>query len=71
MGYEKHKSCTFLGHRDTELTEQVFYFDANYKPETKKYSKNDVAFHQPKSGTLLAYKYAVRRKKHIINVCKK
>lgn len=46
----------------------VFYYDKNYKPDKKKYSKNSIGFYQPKSGTALAYKYAKQKKKSLINV---
>lgn len=45
----------------------VFYYDENYQPETRKRSKGGV-YYQPKSGTKLAYEYARRKKKIIINV---
>ena len=46
----------------------VFYYDENYKPEERKYSKRCVCTYQPNSGTQLAYKYAKQKKKEIINV---
>lgn len=46
----------------------VFYYDENYKPEMRKYSKRDFCYYQPKSGTALAYAYAMQKKKNIINV---
>ena len=44
----------------------VFYYDENYTRESK-YSKNNMIIRTPQSGTKLAYNYAVRKKKKIIN----
>ena len=46
----------------------VFYYDENYQPEMRKYSKRSIGYYQPKSGTALAYTYAKQKKKIIINV---
>ncbi len=46
----------------------VFYYNENYEPKMRKYSKRSIAYYQPKSGTELAYKYAKQKKKEIINV---
>lgn len=46
----------------------IFYYDENYKPEERKYSKRCVCTYQPNSGTHLAYKYAKQKKKEIINM---
>lgn len=43
----------------------VFYFDKNYQPPVK---KGSVSKRQTKSGTLLSYNYAERKKRKIINV---
>ena len=40
----------------------VFYYNPEYKPPKRKYSKRDVSEYQPKSGTVLAYEYAWKRK---------
>jgi len=48
----------------------IFYYDENYEPEMRKYSKHSIGYFQPKSGTALAYTYAKQKKKHIINVFK-
>lgn len=53
----------------------VFYFDENYKPPRRKYSKRSVGDYQPKSGTKVAFDYANQRKRGgkeitIINLCK-
>lgn len=45
----------------------VFYYDENYNPPMRKYSKRSVFYYQPKSGTALAYKYAKQKKKNIHN----
>lgn len=46
----------------------VFYYDENYQPQSKKYSKRSIGYYQPNSGTALAYKYAKQKKKEIINI---
>ena len=46
----------------------VFYYDENYQPEMRKYSKRSISYYQPKSGTALAYTYAKQKKKILINV---
>lgn len=47
----------------------IFYYDENYEPPMRKYSKRSF-FYQPKSGTKLAYLYAKQKKKNIINIFK-
>lgn len=46
----------------------VFYFDSNYIPPLKKRYKRDVLCYQPKSGTSIAYQYALKQNKSIFNV---
>ncbi len=46
----------------------VVYYDENYAPPRRKNSKRDLFDYQPKSGTRLAYDYAVKKGKEIINV---
>ena len=46
----------------------VFYYDKNYLPEKRKWSKSSLGYYQPKSGTKLAYDYAIQKKKKIVNV---
>ena len=43
------------------------YYNENYAPPRKN-SKRDLTDYQPKSGTKIAYDYAVKKKKEIINV---
>jgi len=43
----------------------VVYFDENYEPARRKNSKKDLLDYQPKSGTKVAYEYALKKK--IIN----
>lgn len=49
----------------------VFYFDENYLPPRRKYGKSDLTDYQPKSGTAVAYSYAVQRKKTVYNLFEK
>ena len=48
----------------------VFYYDENYQPEIRKYSKRNVGYYQPKSGTKLAYDYARQKRKILINIAR-
>ena len=41
----------------------IFYYNPNYQPPRRKYSKRSVGDYQPKSGTSLAYEYANQRKR--------
>ena len=45
----------------------LFYYDENYLPPKRKWSRRDLFAYQPKSGTALAYKYANQKKKIIYN----
>ena len=45
----------------------VVYYDENYLPPRRKNSRRDLFDYQPKSGTAVAYDYAVKKKKEIIN----
>ncbi len=49
----------------------VFYYDENYKPERRKHSACDLYEYQPKSGTAIAYAYAISKKKKICNLFEK
>ena len=46
----------------------VVYYDENYLPPRRKNRSRDILDYQPKSGTKVAYDYAVKKKKEIINV---
>ena len=46
----------------------IFYYNENYLPPRRKNSRQDLTDYQPKSGTALAYAYAVNKKKEIINI---
>ncbi len=48
----------------------IFYYDEDYKPKTRKHKKSDIFEYQPNSGTSLAYKYAISKKKIITNLFK-
>ncbi len=45
----------------------IFYYDENYLPARRRTTRHDLCDYQPKSGTALAYHYAERKKKAIIN----
>lgn len=46
----------------------VVYYDENYKPPRRKYSRKPLTDYQPQSGTRLAYDYAAKSNVEIINV---
>lgn len=46
----------------------VIYYDENYAPPRRRNSRRDLLDYQPKSGTMVAYNYAVKKKKEIVNV---
>lgn len=58
--------------RNQEMINQskycIVYYDENYLPPRRRNSKRDLFDYQPKSGTAVAYDYAVKKKKEIINV---
>lgn len=80
LGYEKeveHKTILTAGkasyiERNYEMIDKsdicVFYYNKNYLPEKRKQAKRNISCYQPNSGTKLAYIYAQRKKKQIINV---
>ena len=45
----------------------VIYYDENYLPSRRRNSRRDLTDYQPKSGTAVAYNYAIKKKKKIIN----
>ena len=47
------------------------YFKDSYLPPRRKNSRRDLFDYQPKSGTGIAYKYAVQKKRTIINLAEK
>ena len=46
----------------------IVYYDENYLPPRRKNSRRDLCDYQPKSGTAVAYDYAVKKNKEIINL---
>ena len=61
--------------RNQEMINQsdycIVYYDDNYLPPRRKNSRRDLTDYQPKSGTAVAYDYAVKKKKEVINVLNK
>lgn len=49
----------------------IFYYDETYLPPRRKYGGSFLFDYQPKSGTAVAYQFAVQKKKKIINLCQK
>ena len=41
----------------------IVYYDENYAPPKRKSSRRDLTDYQPRSGTKIAYDYAVKKKK--------
>lgn len=46
----------------------IFYYNEKYLPPRRRYAKKDFLSYQPQSGTKLAFEYAKRKKKIIINL---
>ena len=46
----------------------IFYYNEKYRPPLKPATKKRIFSYQPKSGTKIAYDYAVFKKKEILNV---
>lgn len=46
----------------------VIFFDENYAPPRRKKSNSALTDYQPKSGTKIAYNYALKKQKIIINI---
>ena len=57
--------------RNQEMINQsdycVVHYDENYLPPKRRNSRRDLTDYQPRSGTKIAYDYAVKKKKIIIN----
>ena len=47
----------------------VIYYDKNYMPPRRKNSRRELFDYQPSSGTAVAYDYAIKKEKSIINLC--
>lgn len=48
----------------------IVYYKEEYLPPKRKQSRQNISSYQPKSGTSLAYRYAVQKKCRIINLAK-
>ncbi|MBE7060026.1 MAG: hypothetical protein E7389_04315 [Ruminococcaceae bacterium] len=46
----------------------ICYYDENYAPPRRRNSRRDLTDYQPKSGTKIAYEYALKNCGHVINV---
>lgn len=46
----------------------IFYYDENYELPQRKECRNDATYYKPKSGTKIAYNYAIKKKKELVNV---
>lgn len=45
----------------------ICYYDENYAPQRRRNSRRDLTDYQPKSGTKIAYEYAVKKCRQVIN----
>lgn len=58
--------------RNREIIERskfcVTYFNPNYAPPKRKTANGIITEYQPQSGTKIAYEYALKKKKEIINL---
>ena len=52
--------------RDSDVC--VFYYDPVYSPPRRRASKHSVTDYQPQSGTAVAYAYAVKQGKRVVNL---
>ncbi len=68
----QHANRTAYIIRNQEMIDRsdlcVFYYDKNYLPPKRKRSKRHLCDYQPKSGTAMAFAYAKRKNKQIINL---
>lgn len=48
----------------------IFYYDENYELPQRKVSQNYVTSYKPNSGTKIAYSYAMKKNKEVINLTK-
>ena len=46
----------------------IVYYNEDYQPPKRKNSRHDISPYQPKSGTRIAYEYAQKKKKDIVNI---
>ncbi len=46
----------------------IVYYNPDYSPPRRRASRKDLTDYQPKSGTKIAYDYAVKKKRKIINM---
>ena len=46
----------------------ICYYDENYTPPRRRNSRRDLFDYQPKSGTKIAYEYAIKKCRQVINV---
>ena len=46
----------------------ICYYDENYTPSRRQNSRHGLFYHQPKSGTKIAYEYAVKKCRQVINI---
>jgi len=46
----------------------ICYYDENYAPPRRRNSRRDLTDYQPKSGTKIAYEYALKNCGHVMNV---
>lgn len=71
VGIEKAGKAAYV-ERNCEMINKscfcVIYCDEKYMPPRRKHSRRDLTDYQPKSGTKIAYEYAIKRGNKVINV---
>jgi len=71
---EKAGKCSYIK-RNYEMIDNstycIFYYNENYNPPPKSPAKNNLSLQKKQnSGTKIAYRYALKKKKEIINLYK-
>lgn len=71
----RHAGKAVYVERNCEMIDKsdycIVYYKDSYLPPERKSCRNDLFYYQPKSGTYIAYQYALKKNKEIINVIDK
>ena len=72
MSSQKNAGKAVLIERNYEMINKsefcIVYYNEKYLPPKRKYSRNCIFDYHPKSGTGIAYNYAVKNSKYIVNL---
>ena len=70
-GMEKAGKAAYV-ERNCEMIDKscvcIIYFNSEYTPPRRKNCRRDIVGYQPKSGTKIAYDYALKKKVKVINI---